>query len=89
MEKKGWWRFEVSNLWSWEKDLGYQTYGFGSFVQGLNEEDLGKLLQLHLQFVSISLRVLINILLDLFPSNLCLFTYVCLIDGFYWTNLID
>jgi hypothetical protein len=88
MEKE-WWRFEVSNLWSWEKDLGYQTYDFGSFVQGLDEEDLGKLLQLHLQSVSISLRVLINILLGLFPSNLCLFTYVCLIDGFDWTNLIE
>jgi hypothetical protein len=58
-------------------------------VQGLDEEDLGKLLQLHLQSVSISLRVLINILLGLFPSNLCLFTYVCLIDGFDWTNLIE
>jgi hypothetical protein len=87
--EKGWWRFEVSNLWSWEKYLGYQTYDFGIFVQGLDEEDLGKLLQLHLQSVSISLRVLINILLGLFPSNLCLFTYVCLIDGFDWTNIIE
>jgi hypothetical protein len=34
-------------------------------------------------------KVLINILLELFPSNLCLFTYVCLIDGFDWTNLIE
>jgi hypothetical protein len=58
-------------------------------VQGMDEEDLGKLLQLHLQFVSISLRVLINILLGLFPSNLCLFTNVFLIDGFDWTNLIE
>jgi hypothetical protein len=58
-------------------------------VQGLDEEDLGNLLQLHLQSVSISLRVLINILLGLFPSNLCLFTYVRLIDGFDWTNLIE
>jgi hypothetical protein len=58
-------------------------------VQGLDEEDLGKLLQLHLQSVSISLRVLINIFLGLFISNLCLFTYVCLIDGFDWNNLIE
>jgi hypothetical protein len=58
-------------------------------VQGLDEEDLGKLLQLHLQSASISLRVLINILLGLFPSNLCLFTYVFVIDGFDWTNIIE
>jgi hypothetical protein len=58
-------------------------------VQGLVEEDLEKLLQLHLQYVSIYLRVLINIILSLFPSNLCLFTYVCLIDGFDWTNVIE
>jgi hypothetical protein len=58
-------------------------------VQGLDEEDLGKLLQLHLQFVSIYLRLLINILLGIFPSNLCLFTYVCLIDGFDCYNLIE
>jgi hypothetical protein len=58
-------------------------------VQGMDEEDLGKLLQLHLLSVSISLIVLINIFLGLFPSNLCLFTYVCLIDGFYWTNLVE
>jgi hypothetical protein len=58
-------------------------------VQGLDEEDLGKLLQMHLQSVSISLRVLIKIFLGLFPSNLCPFTYVCLIDGFDWTNLIE
>jgi hypothetical protein len=45
---------EVSNLWSWEKDLGYQTYDFESFVQGLDEEDLERLLRLHLRFVSIS-----------------------------------
>jgi hypothetical protein len=51
-------------------------------VQGLDEEDLGNLLQLHLQSVSICLRVLINIFLGLFPSNLFLFIYVCLIDGF-------
>jgi hypothetical protein len=56
-------------------------------VQGLDKEDLEKLLQLHLQSVSISLRVLINIFLGIFPSNLCLFTHVCLIDGFDWTNL--
>jgi hypothetical protein len=74
---------EVSNLWYCEKALGYQTYDFGSFVQGMDKEDLGKLLQLHLQSVSIYLRVLLNILLGLFPSNLCLFTYVCIIDGFY------
>jgi hypothetical protein len=42
------WIFEVSNLWSWEKDLGYQTYDFGSFLQGMDEEDLDKLSQLHL-----------------------------------------
>ena len=58
-------------------------------MQGLDEEDLGKLLQLHLQFVSNSLRVLFNILLGLFPYNLCLYTHVCLIDGFDWTNLIE
>jgi hypothetical protein len=58
-------------------------------VQGLDKEDLGKLLQLHLQYVSIYLRVLINILLGLFPYNLCLFKYVFLIDGFDWTNLIE
>jgi hypothetical protein len=38
------WIFEVSNLWSWEKDLGYKTNDFGRFLQGLDEEDLGKLL---------------------------------------------
>jgi hypothetical protein len=86
MEKE-WWIFEVSNLWYREKDLGYQTYDFGIFVQGLDEEELGKLL--HLQSVSIFLRVLIDIFLGLFPCNLCLFTYVCLIDGFDWTNLIE
>jgi hypothetical protein len=58
-------------------------------VQGMDEKDFEKLLQLHLQFVSICLRVLINILLGLFPSNLCLFTYVCLIYGFDWTNIIE
>jgi hypothetical protein len=58
-------------------------------VQGMDEEDLGKMFQLHLQSVSISLRVVINILLGLFPSNLCRFTYVCIIDGFYWTNIIE
>jgi hypothetical protein len=58
-------------------------------VQGMDEEDLGKMLQLHLHSVSISLRVLINILLSLFPSNLCLFAYVFIIDGFDWTNLIE
>jgi hypothetical protein len=47
MEKE-WHIFEVSNLWSWDKNLGYQTYDFGSFVQGLDAEDLRKLLQLHL-----------------------------------------
>ena len=58
-------------------------------MQGMDEEDLAKLLQLHLQYVSISLRVLINILLGLFHSNLCLFTYVFIIDGFDWTNIIE
>ena len=56
-EEGGMWILEVSNLWSWEKALGYQTYYFGSFVQGLDEEDLRKLLQLHLQSVSIYLRL--------------------------------
>jgi hypothetical protein len=84
-----WWRFEVSNLWTWEKALGYETYDFWSFVQGIDEEDLRKLLQLHLQYVSISLIVLINILLGLFPYNLCLFTYVCIIDVFDWNNIIE
>jgi hypothetical protein len=45
---------EVSNLWSWEKYLGYKTYDFGRFVQGLDEEDLERLLRLYLWFVSIS-----------------------------------
>jgi hypothetical protein len=58
-------------------------------VQGMDEEDLGKLLQKHLHSVNISLRVLINILLGLFHSNLCLFTYVFIIDGFDWTNIIE
>jgi hypothetical protein len=58
-------------------------------VQGLDEEDLGKLLQLHLQSVSIYLIFLINILFCLFPSNLCLFTYVCLIDEFDWTSITE
>jgi hypothetical protein len=83
------WIFETSNIWSWEKALGYKTYDFGRFVQGLDEEDMGKLLQMHPQSISISLRVFINILIGLFPSNLCLFRYGCLINGFDWTNLIE
>jgi hypothetical protein len=48
---------EVSNLWSSEKALGYQTYDFGSFVQVLDGEELERLLRLHLRFVSISFEL--------------------------------
>jgi hypothetical protein len=58
-------------------------------VQEMDEEDLGKMLQLHLQSVSIYLRFIFNILLGLFPSNLCLFTYGFLIYGFDWINIIE
>jgi hypothetical protein len=33
----------------------YQTYDLGSIVQGMDEEDLERLLQLHLQIVSVFL----------------------------------
>ena len=52
MEKENGGRFEVSNLWSSEKDFGYD---FGSIMQGMDEEDLERLLQLHLQIVSVFL----------------------------------
>ena len=68
--------FEVSNLWSWEKYFGYQTYDLRIIVQGMDEEELERLLQLHLQIVSISLKFS-SILLGLFPSRLCIFAYDC------------
>jgi hypothetical protein len=54
--------------------FGYQTYGLGNFVQGLNAENLERLLQVHLQIVSVFL-MFSSILLGLFPSILCIVAY--------------
>ena len=50
----------------------------GSFEQGLDEEDLERLMQHHLKIVSFLFKVLINTL-GLFPSSMCLhiLIYAC------------
>ena len=37
--------------------FGYQTYDLGSIVQGLDDEELERLLQLHLHIVSVFLML--------------------------------
>jgi hypothetical protein len=52
-------RYQTYDLIRKEAKLKYQTYGLGSFVQGLDKEDLERLLRLHLRFVSISFEFLL------------------------------
>jgi hypothetical protein len=61
-----------------EANLRYQTYGLGSFFQGLDEEDMERLLRIHIRFVSISFEFSLIHMLGMFPSSLCTFALACI-----------
>ena len=60
------------------KSKNHCYFGCGSFEQGMDEEDLERLLQHHLKIVSLLLKLSYNIF-GLFPSNMCLnlFVHAC------------
>jgi hypothetical protein len=62
-----------------EKSVKHHHFDLDSFMQGLDEESLERLLQHQSWSVSIFLLVLIQYILGLFPSSLCLVTFSCLL----------
>jgi hypothetical protein len=63
----------------WEKLVKHHHFYLESFLQGLDEESLDRPMNHQSRSISIFLLVLIQYILGLFSSILCLVTFVCLL----------
>jgi hypothetical protein len=66
----------------------HYRFDCGSFEQGVGQGGLGEVVATPSMIVSISLKVLINILI-MFPSSLCILSCACLFSYMDFFNLIS